>query len=238
MEGSSFKNPELQNSAEDSVLTPMMAQYLGIKAKHQDALLLYRMGDFYELFFGDAEKASATLGIALTKRGKHKGADIPMCGVPVHAIDQYLQKLIRFGHRAAICEQIEDPAEAKRRGAKSVVARDVVRLITPGTLTEDSLLDSKARNYLAAITAFKGSGDMALAYVDISTGELAVVVTDEGRLGADLARLNPSEMLVNDSLLDDEIIKTNFGVTRAAITPIAASRFESVAAEHRLKSHF
>ena len=238
MEGSSFKNPELQNNVEDSVLTPMMAQYLGIKAKHQDALLLYRMGDFYELFFGDAEKASATLGIALTKRGKHKGADIPMCGVPVHAIDQYLQKLIRFGHRAAICEQIEDPAEAKRRGAKSVVARDVVRLITPGTLTEDSLLDSKARNYLAAITAFKGSGDMALAYVDISTGELAVVVTDEGRLGADLARLNPSEMLVNDSLLDDEIIKTNFGVTRAAITPIAASRFESVAAEHRLKSHF
>ncbi len=238
MEGSSFNSPELQTNAEDSVVTPMMAQYLVIKAKHQDALLLYRMGDFYELFFEDAEKASATLGIALTKRGKHKGADIPMCGVPVHAIDQYLQKLIRFGHRAAICEQIEDPAEAKKRGSKSVVARDVVRLITPGTLTEDSLLDSKARNYLAALTAFRGNGEMALAYVDISTGELAVVETDDGRLGADLARLNPSEMLMNDSLLDDDVIKSSLSVTRAAVTPIAASRFESVAAEHRLKSHF
>ena len=238
MEGRSFKSPELETIAEDSVVTPMMAQYLAIKARYPDALLLYRMGDFYELFFEDAEKASGTLGIALTKRGKHKGVDIPMCGVPVHAIDQYLQKLIRFGHRAAICEQIEDPAEAKKRGAKSVVARDVVRLITPGTLTEDSLLDSKARNYLACFTAFKGNGHMALAYVDISTGELAVVVTDEARLGADLARLNPSEVLVNDGLLDDEIIKAAFSGIAAAITAIAASRFESVAAEHRLKSHF
>ncbi len=238
MEGSNFSNPELQTTAEDSVVTPMMAQYLAIKARYPDALLLYRMGDFYELFFEDAEKASATLGIALTKRGKHRGADIPMCGVPIHAIDQYLQKLIRFGHRAAICEQIEDPAEAKKRGAKSVVARDVVRLITPGTLTEDSLLDSKARNYLACLTAFKGNGDMALAYVDISTGELAVVETYEARLGADLARLNPSEVLINDSLLDEEIIKTTFGGTAVAITAIASSRFESAAAEHRLKSHF
>ena len=238
MEGRSFKNAELQTIAEVSVVTPMMAQYLAIKARYPDALLLYRMGDFYELFFADAEKASATLGIALTKRGKHRGVDIPMCGVPVHAIDQYLQRLIRFGHRAAICEQIEDPAEAKKRGAKSVVARDVVRLITPGTLTEDSLLDSKSRNYLACLTAFKGNGEMALAYVDISTGELAVVVTDEARLGADLARLNPSEVLVNDALLDEETIKTTIAGTAAAITAIASSRFESVAAEHRLKGHF
>ena len=238
MEGRIFNSPELQAIPEVSVVTPMMAQYLAIKARYPDALLLYRMGDFYELFFEDAEKASATLGIALTKRGKHNGSDIPMCGVPVHAIDQYLQKLIRFGHRAAICEQIEDPAEAKKRGAKSVVARDVVRLITPGTLTEDSLLDSKARNYLACLTAFKGNGEMALAYVDISTGELAVVVTDEARLGADLARVNPSEVLVNDGLLDEEIIKTTFAGTAASITAIASSRFESVAAEHRLKGHF
>jgi DNA mismatch repair protein MutS len=238
MEGSNFNSPELQSIAEDSMVTPMMTQYLAIKARYPDALLLYRMGDFYELFFADAEKASATLGIALTKRGKHKGADIPMCGVPVHAIDQYLQKLIRFGHRAAICEQIEDPAEAKKRGSKSVVARDVVRLITPGTLTEDSLLDSKARNYLACLTAFKGNSEMALAYVDISTGELAVVVTDEGRLGAELARLSPSEVLINDSLLDEETIKMAFGGTAAALTAIASSRFESVAAEHRLKSYF
>ena len=115
--------PKDVKTVEDSVATPMMAQYLAIKQNHPNALLLYRMGDFFELFFEDAEKASATLGIALTKRGKHKGADIAMCGVPVHALDQYLQKLIRHGHRCAICEQIEDPAEAKKRGAKSVVAR-------------------------------------------------------------------------------------------------------------------
>jgi len=238
MEGQPPNSLEEQNTAEDSVATPMMAQYLHIKAKHQDALLLYRMGDFYELFFEDAQKASATLGIALTKRGKHKGADIPMCGVPVHAIDQYLQKLIRFGHRAAICEQIEDPAEAKKRGAKSVVARDVVRLITPGTLTEDSLLDSKARNYLAALTVFKGNGEMALAFVDISTGELAVVATDEARLGADLARINPSEILLNDSLSDETLISDALKTASGAVTSIPASRFESVAAEHRLKNHF
>jgi DNA mismatch repair protein MutS len=223
---------------ETSVATPMMAQYLEIKSRHPGSLLLYRMGDFFELFFDDAEKASATLGIALTKRGKHKGADIPMCGVPVHALDQYLQKLIRHGHRCAICEQIEDPAEAKKRGGKSVVARDVVRLITPGTLTEDSLLDSKARNYLAALTGFKGSGEMALAYTDISTGELAVTATDELRLAADLARINPSEVLINDGFYENSFISALLQESGAAITPLAASRFESSAAEHRLKSHF
>lgn len=238
MEGRPLTSPALQNTISDSVVTPVMVQYLKIKAKHPDALLLYRMGDFYELFFEDAEKASATLGIALTKRGKHKGADIPMCGVPVHAIDQYLQKLVRFGHRAAICEQIEDPVEAKKRGSKSVVARDVVRLITPGTLTEDSLLDSKARNYLVALTAFKGSGEMALAYVDISTGELAVIATDGARLGADLARINASEILLNDNLSDDVVVLDALKISGGAVTSIAASRFESVAAEHRLKSHF
>src|SRR6185295_2513483 len=115
--------------------TPMMAQYLAIKREHADYLLFYRMGDFYELFFDDAVKASAALDIALTKRGKHQGADIAMCGVPVHAAEAYLEKLIRKGHRVAVCEQIEDPAEAKKRGSKSVVQRQVVRLVTPGTLT-------------------------------------------------------------------------------------------------------
>ncbi len=222
----------------DSAPTPMMAQYLAIKKNHPDSLLLYRMGDFFELFFEDAEKASATLGIALTKRGKHQGADIPMCGVPVHALDQYLQKLIRFGHRCAICEQIEDPAEAKKRGAKSVVARDVVRLITPGTLTEDSLLDSKARNYLTVLTGSKGTGEMALAFADISTGELAVTATDQNRLSSDLARLNPSEILVNDGFFSDSNFNAMLTESGASITPMAASRFESSAAEHRLKKHF
>lgn len=216
--------------------TPMMAQYLAIKEDHPNALLLYRMGDFFEMFFEDAEKASATLGIALTKRGKHKGADIAMCGVPVHALDQYLQKLIRHGHRCAICEQIEDPADAKKRGSKSVVARAVVRLITPGTITEDALLDAKSRNYLAALTGSKATGEMALAFADISTGEVAVMATDKLRLASDLARLDPSEILVNDALVDDlSAVLTDANIET---TSIAASRFESVGAEHVLKRHY
>src|SRR5438094_3039943 len=130
-------------------VTPMMEQYLDMKAAHPGLLLFYRMGDFYELFFSDAEVAARDLRITLTRRGKHLGEDIPMCGVPVHAADAYLQKLIRKGHRVAVCEQMEDPAEARKRGSKAVVKRQVVRLVTPGTLTEDSLLDERAHNYLA-----------------------------------------------------------------------------------------
>ena len=137
----------------DTRVTPMMEQYVEIKAANPDSLLFYRMGDFYELFFEDAEIASRALGIVLTKRGKHLGNDIPMCGVPVERSDDYLHKLIALGHRVAVCEQTEDPAEAKKRGNKSVVRRDVVRLVTAGTLTEDSLLDAKRNNYLLAIAA-------------------------------------------------------------------------------------
>ncbi|MDE2383622.1 MAG: DNA mismatch repair protein MutS [Alphaproteobacteria bacterium] len=222
----------------DSPATPMMAQYLEIKKQHPDALLLYRMGDFYELFFDDAEKASATLGIALTKRGKHKGLDIPMCGVPVHALDQYLQKLIRHGHRAAIAEQVEDPAEARKRGSKSVVARDIVRLITPGTLTEDALLDSFASNFLACLTGVAATGELALAFADISTGELAVMASDGGRLVADLARLSPSEILVNESLLAQGSLQQMLDACGAAVTPLSPSRFDSTAADHVLKAQF
>src|SRR5688572_23035092 len=143
--------PSAARKEEASLATPMIAQYLEIKAANADCLLFYRMGDFYELFFEDAEVASRTLGIALTKRGKHLGQDIPMCGVPVHAADDYLQRLIGGGHRVAVCEQIEDPAEAKKRGPKAVVRRDVVRLVTPGTLTEESLLDARAHNFLTAL---------------------------------------------------------------------------------------
>jgi DNA mismatch repair protein MutS len=149
----------------------MMAQYLEIKRANPDSLLFYRMGDFYELFFTDAEVASAALGIALTRRGKHIGEDIPMCGVPVHAADDYLQKLISLGHRVAVCEQTEDPAEAKKRGSKSVVRRDVVRLVTPGTLTEENLLHAGRNNYLAALSRVRSSDGMALAWLDMSTGE-------------------------------------------------------------------
>src|SRR3984893_3827068 len=126
--------------------TPMMAQFLEIKRANPDCLLFYRMGDFYELFFEDAVKASAALDITLTRRGKHEGADIPMCGVPVHASETYLSRLIRQGFKVAVCEQIEDPAEAKKRGGKSPVRRAVIRVVTPGTITEDSLLDARRHN--------------------------------------------------------------------------------------------
>src|SRR5438309_2737193 len=156
-------------------VTPVMEQYVEIKAANPDCLLFYRMGDFYELFFEDAEVASRALGIVLTKRGKHHGRDIPMCGVPIHRADEYLHRLIAQGHRVAACEQIEDPAEARKRGSKSVVKRDVVRLVTPGTLTEDTLLDARRNNYLCAIARARASAGeesrFALAWIDMSTGE-------------------------------------------------------------------
>src|ERR1700761_8456876 len=159
-------------------VTPMMAQYLALKAAHADYLLFYRMGDFYELFFADAAKAAEALDIALTKRGKHLGEDIPMCGVPVHAAEAYLEKLIRKGFRVAVCEQIEDPAEAKKRGSKSVVRREVVRLVTPGTLTEDALLDARSSNLLAALG--RSGTDFAIASADMSTGLFSVAALKAG----------------------------------------------------------
>src|SRR5581483_5959104 len=156
---------------EPARVTPMMEQYLEIKAANPDCLLFYRMGDFYELFFEDANVASRALGIVLTKRGKHLGQDIPMCGVPIERADEYLHRLIAQGHRVAVCEQVEDPAEARKRGGKAVVRRDVVRLVTPGTLTEDTLLDAKRNNYLVSIVRARVSspadeGRFALAFLD------------------------------------------------------------------------
>src|SRR5207237_6701569 len=184
----------------DPVVTPMMRQYQEIKAANQDYLLFYRMGDFYELFFQDAEIASRTLGIVLTKRGKHNGADIPMCGVPVVRAEEYLHRLIAAGHRVAVCEQTEDPAEAKKRGGKSVVRRDVTRLITAGTLTEDSLLDAQRNNYLVAIVRARASSPdaaaaFALAALDISTAEFRVMECDRLTLNAEIARLEPGEII-------------------------------------------
>jgi DNA mismatch repair protein MutS len=184
----------------------MMEQFIEIKAANPDCLLFYRMGDFYELFFEDAEIASRALGIMLTKRGKHLGRDIPMCGVPVERSDEYLHKLIALGHRVAVCEQLEDPAQAKKRGAKSVVRRDVVRLVTRGTLTEDSLLDARRNNYLLAIARARGSDDserFALAWIDISTGEFRIAEADAGMLAAEIARIEPGEIIVSDALYAD-----------------------------------
>ncbi|MGB9389908.1 MAG: DNA mismatch repair protein MutS, partial [Xanthobacteraceae bacterium] len=187
-------------------VTPMMEQYIEIKVANPDCLLFYRMGDFYELFFADAEVASRALGIVLTKRGKHLGADIPMCGVPVERADEYLHRLIALGHRVAVCEQLEDPAAARKRGGKSVVRRDVVRLVTPGTLTEDSLLDARRNNYLAALArsrASAGEDRFALAWIDISTGEFRVAECERAALAAAIARIEPGEIIIADALYAD-----------------------------------
>ena len=208
--------------------TPMMAQYLAIREANPGALLFYRMGDFYEMFFEDAVSAAAALDIALTRRGTHGGEPIPMCGVPVHAAESYLLTLIRKGFRVAIAEQMEDPAEAKKRGSKSVVARDVVRLVTPGTLTEESLLEARRHNFLAAFATVRD--DCALAWVDISTGALRVAPCPQVRLGPELARHAPRELLALDgSKLDDVAAEAG-----AALTELSAASFDSTAAVHRL----
>jgi DNA mismatch repair protein MutS len=214
----------------DANVTPMMAQYLEIKGRHPDALLFYRMGDFYEMFFDDAAAAAAALDIALTKRGQHLGEDIPMCGVPVHAAEGYLLSLIRKGFRVAIAEQIEDPAEAKKRGSKAVVARDVVRLVTPGTLTEESLLEARRHNYLASFAEVRG--DAALAWVDISTGEVRVTPCPLSRLAPELARLAPREVLVSEAKEGD--LAGVVSDSGAAMTPLSRAAFDSAGAEKRL----
>lgn len=215
-------------------VTPMMAQYLEIKSHHRGALLFYRMGDFYEMFFDDAVAAAEALDIALTKRGKHNGNDIPMCGVPFHAAEGYLLTLIRKGFRVAICEQLESPAEAKKRGHKSIVNRDVVRLVTPGTLTEDSLLQPRQHNFLAAFADVRG--DSALAWIDISTGEFRVMSLDNALLGPELARLAPSELVISDSK-EAELrpIVEDFGI---ALTPLGRSVFDSVGGAARICNVF
>ncbi|MCD6034357.1 MAG: mismatch repair protein MutS [Rickettsiales bacterium] len=231
-----FQEPTENIGVSDASATPMMQQYLAIKEGHRDCLLFYRMGDFYELFFDDAVKAAETLDIALTKRGKHAGQDIAMCGVPYHSYEPYLQKLIRAGFRVAICEQMEDPAEAKKRGYKSVVRREVVRIITPGTITEDALLDARSANYLAALTQAKG--DMALAWVDISTGECRTMETHLNSLAADLARLQAQELLVNDTLLSDNTIARILDDYRNRLIPHVSSFFDSIRGEDRLKEFY
>jgi DNA mismatch repair protein MutS len=216
-----------------------MAQFLEIKAANPDCLLFYRMGDFYELFFEDAVAASEALSIVLTKRGKHLGEDIPMCGVPVHRADEYLQRLIAQGFRVAVCEQLEDPAEARKRGSKAVVRRDVVRLVTPGTLTEDSLLDAKACNYLTAVAKVprgRGEPEIALASLDISTGEFEVGVVPASDFPGEIVRLSPAEVIAADAVLADGEVRRWLEVAGAAVTPVPGPSFDSLAGERLLKA--
>jgi DNA mismatch repair protein MutS len=221
--------------------TPVMEQYIEIKAANPDCLLFYRMGDFYELFFEDAEVAARSLGIVLTKRGKHLGRDIPMCGVPVHRADEYLNRLIALGHRVAVCEQLEDPAEAKKRGGKSVVRRDVIRVVTPGTLTEDTLLDAKRNNYLLAIARARASiaedSRFALAWIDISTGEFRIAERDRAGLSAEIARLEPGEIIVSDALYSDSALAPYLR-SLPAVTPLPRDVFDAATAERRLAAYF
>jgi DNA mismatch repair protein MutS len=203
--------------------TPMMAQYLALKAEAPDCLLFYRMGDFFELFFDDAKAAAQCLDIALTTRGEHLGEPIPMCGVPIHAAESYLARLIKGGFRVAIAEQIESPAEAKKRGAKSVVNRAIIRVVTAGTLTEEALLDSRTANWLVAVAR---SGERyGIAAADISTGRFELGSIPLGALDAELARLGAAEVVAQEPIATCPVTERRSG-------------FDSAAAERRLKARF
>ena len=216
----------------NAAVTPMMAQFLEIKEAHKDALLFYRMGDFYEMFFDDAVAAAEALDIALTKRGKHLGEDIPMCGVPYHAAEGYLLTLVRKGFRVAICEQLENPAEAKKRGSKSVVKRDVVRLVTPGTLTEDSLLEPRRNNHLCAMPRCGIRRRLpGRIFRPAFFGSRPVPVS---RLAPELARLAPREVMISETREAD--LTDIVSEAGAAITALAPSAFDSAAAKVALRA--
>jgi DNA mismatch repair protein MutS len=227
---------EAHRDAGPPAASPVMAQYHEIKWAHPGCLLFFRMGDFYELFFDDAVAAAPALDIALTKRGRHDGADIPMCGVPVHTAEAYLAKLIRAGFKVAICEQVEDPAEARARGARGPLKRAVVRVVTAGTLTEEGLLDARRHNYLAGIA--EAAGELGLAWLDLSTGAFALAPTTESALGTDLARLMPGEILVPERLLARPAWFELFAEWKPALTPLADARFDSEAGRRRLEAFF
>jgi DNA mismatch repair protein MutS len=217
-------------------MTPMMEQYQRLKKQHPGCLLFFRLGDFYELFFDDAIQASKALDIALTKRGQLAGEEIPMCGVPFHAYENYLARLVRQGFRVAICEQMESPVEAKKRGPKAVVERDVVRIVTPGTLTEESLLDAKRHNFLALLYKEK-SGEavpLSVAFVDISTGDFFVESCSHANVSTLLDRIAPSEIVLPDRLLQEQTLFEVFQDYKKALTPLPNSRFDPDNAAKRL----
>ncbi|MEP6343712.1 MAG: DNA mismatch repair protein MutS [Maricaulaceae bacterium] len=228
----------LKEPKKSSKLTPMMAQYMAIKeTAGEDVLLFYRMGDFYELFFDDAVNAAQALDIALTKRGKHDGAYIPMCGVPVHAANTYLPKLIKKGFRVAVCEQTESPAEAKKRGYKSVVNREIVRVVTPGTITEDNLLDARGSNFIACI-AKSLAGDYALAWADVSDGLFRVCHVGASRLFSEVAALSARELILPEALYQTPDFISKLNMPAAALTPLPSPKFDKRNGESRLKSRF
>ncbi len=214
--------------------TPMLAHYLEVKRQHPDCLVFYRMGDFYELFFEDAAAGAKALNLTLTSRGETVGGKpVPMAGVPVHAVEAYLARLIRAGFKVAVCEQMEDPAEAKKRGgAKAMVRREVIRIVTPGTLTEEALLDARRNNYLAAIA--EAEGQTGLAWLDMTTGDFACELVPRGGLGAALARIEPGEILASERLVETPDLFETFAPWKAQLSPLPGSRFDSESARRRL----
>ncbi len=228
----SNKTASKRATAESAAVTPMMAQWHTLKRANPECLLFFRMGDFFELFFDDAVAAAAALDITLTTRGSHGGAPVPMAGVPVHAAELYLSRLIRRDFRVAICEQVEDPAAARKRGPKAIVERAVVRVVTPGTLTEDSLLEPRRNNYLAALA--EAQNTLGLAWLDISTGELWLQPLPAGTLAAALARVSPGELLVPEHLLQRPDLFELFGDHQSILTPLPASRLDSANGARRL----
>ncbi len=228
------QNLEIDASQLQNKNTPMIAQFLEIKTRVPECLLFYRMGDFYELFFNDAIIAAKILDITLTKRGFHKGDPIPMCGVPVHSHESYLHKLIASGKKIAICEQLEDPKEAKKRGPKSIVKRDIVRIVTPGTITEDNLLNARDHNFLTAIVQIRDK--IALAWLDISTGEFFTENTPLHDLHNILHRLNPSEILIAEEKKSQFADIINLFENKFTFLP--ASRFDPKNSAHYLTEFF
>ena len=225
-----------KSGARPGAATPMMAQYLALKDANPGCLLFYRMGDFYELFFEDAVAASKALDITLTRRGRHRGEDVPMCGVPVHAAETYLQRLIRKGFRVAVCEQTEDPAEARKRGTKALVAREVARVVTPGTLTEESLLEPRRHNYLAALA--EAEGVLGFAWIDISTGAFQAQPLDPGMVAEAMARVDPGELILSDRLWGRAEIAAALEGWGGLPTPLPGARFDSVSGRRRLEAHY
>jgi DNA mismatch repair protein MutS len=223
---------EIENKP--TATTPMMQQYWEVKNRHSDYLLFYRMGDFYELFYHDAIIAAADLEITLTKRGKQEGEDIPMCGVPVHSHELYLAKLIQKGHKVAVCEQLESPEDAKKRGAKGPLQRDVIRIITPGTLTEDGLLPAKRHNFLVTLSPIT-KGQIGVTSIDVSTGYFTVETSTNKNLGAILSRLDPAEIVAPDSLLQDPELYDVFGSWKKQLSPLPQARFDLENGRKRLE---
>jgi len=216
----------------DEGATPLMTQYLAIKAQHPQCLLFFRLGDFYEMFFEDALKASRALDITLTRRGTLNGQEIPMCGVPFHAYETYMAKLIRKGFHVALCEQTEAPAEAKKRGGKSIVTREVVRIVTPGTVTEDTLLDARQTNTLACVALI--GDEISVAWIDLATGEPFTEATTLEGLGATLARLDPTEIVIGERTIQTPVLFETLAPWRDQLTVQPDSRFDSENAHRRI----